>query len=123
MAHGTLKPTTRKPEEQFAAVNDERLQLTIAAIADKYDEAIRAFIYKTYQDNELAAIYRAIRASGIYQKGSKSKVHRKILEFPNVQVADFCDTVMTNLYGEDWLADRRALRHELIKPWHVVEKL
>jgi hypothetical protein len=120
---GTLRTKPVHQADQFHAVNDARLRMTVTALADRYSSSIRQLIYSTYQDNEIAAIYRAIRASGAYQHGGKTKVRRKVIEFPNVYVADFCDTVLKLLYGPDWLTNRRALRHELILPWHVVEKL
>lgn len=123
MAVRTIRRQPIRAEEQYTAVNDTKLQLTLATLADRYSEQIRAIIYATYQDDSLAMIYRRIRNSGVYAKGSASKVHRKILEFPNAHVYDFCDTVMTELYGPDWLDDRRALRHELIKPWWVVSNI
>lgn len=123
MARGTLKTQPKPREAQYTAVNDMKLRMTIAGLADKYDEAVREIIYRTYQDDQLAMLYRAIRTSGMYQSGGKSKVHRKILEFPNAYVYDFCDTVLTALYGPDWLNNHRALKHELVRPWHVVEKL
>jgi hypothetical protein len=93
------------------------------AMSDRYSRRIRAMIYRTYQDAELAALYRAIRASGVYQHGGKSKVRRKIVEFPSPHVYDFCNAVLTPLYGPDWLADPKALSHELVKPWWVVATL
>lgn len=123
MARGIFTTKKKAVHDQFPAVSDLKLQITLAALADKYDEQIRLIIYRTYQDNELAAIYRGIRASGDFQKGGKSKVHRKIIEFPNAYVFDFCDAVLSALYGPDWLKNRKALRHELIRPWLVVNNL
>lgn len=123
MARGKLNQKASKPQEQYVAVNDLKLQMTLSVLADRYNEAIRSLIYKTYQDDELHSIYKAIRNSGIYQKGGKSKVYRNVIEFPNGYVFDFCDTVMTEMYGEDWLNNPAALRHELVRPWHVVSKL
>lgn len=116
--------TTKAPvQEQFRAVNDERLRLALVLLADRLNERTREIIHRTYQDNEIAAIYRGIRASQAFQKGSKSKVHRKIIEFPNTYVYEFCDTLMREKYGPKWLSNPKALREELIKPWHVVERL
>lgn len=117
---GKLRTTPIRAEEQYIAVDDVKLRMTIAALSDKYSEKIRTLIYRTYQDDHLALIYRRIRNSGIYDRGSKDKVRKKILQFPSGYVYDFCDTVMTTLYGPDWLSDRRALRHELVAPWLVV---
>ncbi len=121
MPRGVLRDKPLIKEEQFYAVSDDKLRLTVTALTDRYTEQVRDFIYRCYQDDKLAMIYRGIRMSQQFQKGRNAQ--RKIVEFPNPWVYDFCDTVMTNLYGKDWLKNNKALRHELIKPWHVVEKL
>lgn len=113
----------QKPLEQFAVVDDQKLRMTLIAIADKVDQRAREIIYRTYNDPEIASIYRGIRNLGIYQHGGKSKVHRKIIEFPNMYVDMFVDTVLTAIYGKDWLNNKKALRHELVRPWWVVNKL
>ncbi len=109
--------------DQFHVVNDQKLRLTLMGMADKYDEQIRDIIKKTYDDIQLNSLYRAMRASGIFDHGGKSKVHREIVRFPNGYVFDFVDTVLTALYGRDWMSNIRALKHELVKPWHVVRKI
>lgn len=122
MARGKIITNPKQREEHFGTT-DEKLQITLAGLANKYSMAIRNHIYATYHDKKLLDAYREIRKSGIYQKGGKSKVHRKIVEFPNAFVFDFVDTVMTALYDRDWLYNNKALRHELVRPWHVVNKL
>lgn len=113
----------QKPIDQFAAVNDQKLKMSLIALADRIDEKAREIIYRTYNDPEIASIYRGIRSLHVYQHGGKQKVHRKIIEFPNLYVDMFVDTVLTSIYGKDWLKNRHALRHELVKPWHVVNGL
>lgn len=123
-----------KPQEQFtdanleslvefAGPNKAKLQMTLVALADKYDENIRRLIERTYESMELASLYNRMRASGVYDRGHGEAKHRKILEVPNIYVMQFLDTVMGALYGPDWLKDNRALNHELVKPWWVVSKL
>lgn len=102
---------------------NEKLRTSLIGMAEKYSEYARTIIYMTYNDPKLMAIYRNIRNSGIYEKGSKGKVRRKILEFPNSYVYDYCDTVLSALYGKDWTRNNRALRHEILRPWWVVSKL
>lgn len=114
---------TTKKEDQYHVVDDLKLRMTLMALADKISEDKRDLIRRCYEDPHLASIYRGIRNLGMYQKGGASKVHRKILEFPNYDVYDFVDTVMNSLYGPEWLSDRRALNHELVKPWWTVNKL
>jgi len=109
--------------DQFHVVNDEKLRLTLLGMADKYDEQVRDIIKKTYDDPQLNSLYRAMRASGIFDHGGKSKVHREIIRFPNAYVYDFVDTVMTALYGKEWMSDIRALKHELVKVWWIVRKI
>ncbi len=105
--------------DQYAAVDDQKLKLTLVAVADKYDERIRNHIYRIYNDNHLMLIYKCIRESGIYNKGSRDKSKRKILEIPDAYVYDF----LTTLFGENWISDNKALHHDLVKPWWVVKTL
>jgi len=106
---------------------DLRLRMSLNALADKYNKKIREQIYRVYNDPEIASIYRGWRKSGEFEKGSKGNVRKKILEFPNAHVYDFVNTVLTTLYGPDWLTDKKifkkAAQHELVKPWWVVKKI
>lgn len=110
-------------QHQFTAVNDERLRTTLIFMADRLNERVREIIYRTYNDPEIMAIYRGIRASQVFEKGGKSKVWRKTIEFPNTYVYEFVDTVMREKYGPKWLDNKTALKEELVRPWWVVEKL
>lgn len=103
--------------------SDRKLSMTLEAMADRYNEAARKFIYKTYTDPKINSIYRGYRASGEFAPGGKSKVHRESIRFPNSIVFDFVDKVMKSLYGDDWLQNNKALNHDLVKPWHIVDKL
>lgn len=123
MARGTLRSRPLPKEEQFSQLQDLRIRRSLIALSDRYDEGVRTMIANAYKDPGLHAIWRNIRRSGKYDKGGKSKVHRKILEFPNGYIFDFVDTVMTELYGNDWLNNRQALRHDLVRPWWVVSNL
>lgn len=116
MAHHPLPD----PREQFPeVVDDEKLRLTLAAYADALDERHRQLIYKAYTDDKLHALYRGIRDSGIYAN-TFGKQQRKILSFPTAPVYRFVDTTMTALYGPNWLEQRQALLHDLVRPWLVV---
>ena len=112
-----------RSEEQFPVVDDMKLKMSLIAIADKIDKKARDIIYKTYNDIEIMSIYKGIRNSGKFQHGGKTKVRRKIIEFPNMYVEMFVDTVMQNIYDKDWLSNKHALKHELVRPWWVVNKI
>lgn len=109
--------------DQFHVVNDEKLRISLMGMADKYDEQVRNIIKKTYDDPQINSLYRAMRTSGVFDHGGKSKVHREIIRFPNGYVFDFVDTVLSALYGPEWMSDIRALKHELVRPWHIVKRL
>jgi len=113
-----------KQNGDFSKVTtDDKFKLSLNVMADKLNEKTRDKILLTYNDRKLLQSYETIRQSGIYQKGSKSKVHRKIVEFPNPEVFGFVDDILKAIYGEDWLHNNKALRHDLVKPWHVVKNL
>jgi len=120
---GVLRDKPLPIDQQFIAVSDHKLRMTLVALANRYSREISEMIYHTYQDDRLASLYRQIRASGIYQHGGKTKVRRKIVEFPSPYVYDFVDTVLSQMYGPDWLKNDKALNHELVKPWWVVARL
>lgn len=121
---GSLKQVTIPKEEQFFTVDDMKLRLTISTLADKYNDQVRQLIYRAYSDPELLMMYRGIRNSGIWEQGQKTGArHRKVMQFPNGYIFDFLDTVMKELYGPGWLDNDKALRHDLCKPWWVVNKL
>lgn len=109
--------------DQYMLIDDMKVRMTVAAMSDKYSEAIRTLILRCYNDTQLLLIYKRMRDSGDYDKGSKDKSYRKLIEFPNAYVYDFVDTVLKELYGKQWLKDSRALKHDLVKPWLVVGKL
>lgn len=119
---GIIRDKPLAKETQFIC-DDFKLQMSLVALADKYSENIRAYIYKTYNDAHIFAIYRGIRNSGIYEKGSKDKTRRKILEIPNGYVMDFLTTMLAPKYGRYWYMDNKALNEPLVKPWWVVNKL
>lgn len=103
--------------------DESKLKITLDALADKYNEKIRRTILRTYQDTSLHMLYEGIRSSGDFEMGGKSKVHREIIRFPSTDVYEFLNTVMGALYGPDWLDDKKALNHELVKPWWIVRKI
>jgi hypothetical protein len=113
----------QKKSEQFEAVDDMKVRQTLILLADKYDSIARNIIIRTYGNNALLLKYQQTRESGIYEKGGAKKVHKKLVEFPNPYVFDFVDTVLSGIYGKDWLNDPFAMRHELVRPWWVVSKI
>lgn len=103
--------------------DDEKLRLTLSALADILDERVRLIIYKSYTDPRIMMDYETIRSTRMFERGGKSKVHRMVIRFPNGYVYDFLNKVMGSMYGPDWLDDRKALKHDLVRPWWVVNKL
>jgi hypothetical protein len=121
---GSINKLKIPKEMQFSMFSNEKLRMALIGLADKLDARARAIVYQTYNDPVMESLYRGIRASKQFEAGSKVGAHhRKILEFPNREVWDFCNTAMTALYGRDWLDDNKALKHELILPWWVINKL
>ena len=101
---------------------DEKIRLTLHAMADKINEDARDKILLTYNDRKLLKAYEDIRNSGIYKRSGKGG-HRKVLEFPNSETFEFANKTLTALYGENWIQNNKALRHPLVKPWWVVKSL
>lgn len=113
-----------KKKDGYAKVTpNEKMRLSLAAMADKIDEKARDKILLTYNDRKLLKAYENIRNSGIYQKGGGKAHHRKMLEFPNPETFEFVNRTLTALYGENWIQDNKALRHPLVKPWWVIKSI
>lgn len=117
---GALRSTALKESQKLPYVDDMKMRASLLALQDRYAENIRDFILLCYKHPGLLQTYKDIRNSGIYEKG---KDRRKIVEFPNPYVFDYCDTILTALYDEDWLNNTKALNHEIVKPWLVVNKI
>lgn len=131
MPSGTLRERPLRLEEQYHFVDDSKLQLSLAMLTNRYSEKVRLYIYNCYNDPHLLEIYRKIRMSGVNDRGNAGRARRdggvayrrKIFEVPNPYVYDFIDTVLTQLYGKDWLKSNTAIKHELLRPWWVVNRL
>jgi hypothetical protein len=114
---GTFRQKLLHAKEQFGVCDDQKLQMTLVGLADKYSYGIRETIRRAYSDNELASIYRGWKTARAFDKGGKH--HKEIIRFPNGHVYDFVDTVLTALYGPKWLQNKKALKHDLVRPWHI----
>lgn len=117
-----LKPN-EKPQDEFSFITDEKIRKTFILMLGKFNEKEKEVIRRTYGDRKLLQKYEDIRNSGVFQHPVGQAARRKLLEFPNHETWRFADTVMTQLYGDDWLYDNRALRHELVRPFLVVKKI
>lgn len=118
---GAIIEKTLPHEEQFPFVNDNKLRATLAVIADKFSGDVRNHILQVYSDSELLGMYHYIREAGIYETGGKSKTHRKIMVIPDGFIYNFLEAVMVPMYGKDWKSNRKALQHDLVKPWLTVK--
>jgi len=122
MPKGVIK-NKRQEAAEFPDI-DLKIRKTLILMTDKYNEAARKIIRDSYNNSKLLKKYERIRASGLFQRGGGGPArHRKVAEFPNGQVFDFVDTVLSKKYGPNWLQDNRAMKHELVRPWLVVEKI
>lgn len=107
---------------ELVALDDEKLRLTLSALADTLNEKTRRLIYATYSDVKLLSYYQELRDSGAYEHGGKSKVHREVVRFPSPTIFDFVNTVLTSQFGPDWMYSRKAMHHDLVKPFWIVRK-
>lgn len=128
---GALRNRSLREDEKLPFIDDMKMRLSLNAIGDRYADDIREYIHLCYINPELLQHYQNIRSSGVFERGNykfgkmDNQVYkREVIRFPNQFVADFCDTVMSQLYEEDWMTDKRLFKkvckHPLIKPWLVV---
>jgi hypothetical protein len=106
--------------DQYPVVDDEKLRLSLISLADQWNDYTRSIIYETYNDPELMTLYRNARDTGAFQKGWKDKSHRETLRFPNPEVYMYCKAVFEPLYGPTWAANEKVWRHELVRPWMLI---
>jgi hypothetical protein len=114
---GTFRQKLLHAKEQFGSVDDMKLKMTLIGLADRYSYQVREMIRRAYEDPELILLYRGWRNLYAFDKGGK--VHKEIIRFPNGHVYDFVNTVLTALYGSDWMQNKKALKHELVRPWWI----
>lgn len=112
--------TPQKLADQFPVVDDEKLRLSLGALADKWNEYARSIIYETYGDPELLSLYKNARDTNAFQAGWKDKSHREVVRFPNGFVFNFCKAVFEPIYGKTWAGNEKVWKHELIRPWMLV---
>ena len=119
MPKGRIKKK-KEQRDNFEQVDDIKIRSTLMMMADKYDEQARKIIQHAYSDKKLLRKWQKIRDSNDFQVRQGKHNLRKLIEFPNAYVFDFVDTILARLYGVDWLYEDKALEHELVKPWLVV---
>lgn len=98
--------------------DEEKLRQTLVLMSGEINAKVREIIMKTYEDIELQQIYQDLRKYNTYKKNPAHR--REIIKFPNAHVFDFVDHVMTPLHGSDWMSDKKALKHSLVRPWLTV---
>lgn len=98
--------------------DEEKLSQTLGLMSDEINAKVRATIMKTYEDIELQQIYQDLRKYNTYKKNPAHR--REIVKFPNAHVYDFVDSVLSKIYGPNWLENKKALKHSLVRPWLTV---
>jgi hypothetical protein len=111
--------------DQFHGVSDEKLRGYFISFADVIEEKARKEIVATYNDPQLASAYRAWRNyNDIHSKGfTDKKTLREIVRIPAGHVYEFLRAYFSPIYGENWMQNRKCLRHELIRPFWIVSKI
>lgn len=113
--------------DQFylAASGDTQLQKTLIEYADGLEDWYRNAIWNTYFDPEvLADIKEARVANSLTDNGmTKGKTMREIVRIPSGPVYQFLKDLFEPIYGPKWLSEKKVLRHELVRPFWVVDKI
>jgi hypothetical protein len=107
-------------QNNLSHVENKALLKMVASL----NERTKKHILACYTDSELHAIYNGMRQEASLNKNTKSKVHRRIIKFPNMIIFTFLNDLFAPKYGEDWLTNKATLRkvivrEDLIKPWIV----
>jgi hypothetical protein len=120
---GKIRNRKEKVTKDLPFVSDEKIRTTFLLMLDKFNEKERKIVRDTYKDRDLLKTYEKIRNSGYFQKGVGKAHRRKLLEFPNKETWRFVDAVLSGMYGDDWLHNNKALKHELVRPFWVVKSI
>jgi hypothetical protein len=121
----TSKKDVLHPADQYHAIEDEKLRQYFIAYSDILEESARDEIVATYNDPYLAADFRAWRTfNDLKSKGfTKDKTMREVVRIPAGRVYEFLTAVFEPFYGKRWIQNKKALRHELVRPWWLVSKI
>lgn len=117
---GKINTRPQKLLDQFPVVDDQKLRMSLMVLADRLNEEARQVIMHTYNDPELMMIYKNARDTKAFQKGWKDKSHREVVRFPNGYIFEFCKAVFEPLYGPEWSGMEKVWRHELMRPWMLI---
>lgn len=111
--------------DQYANVtSDEALQKAFIALADKIDEERRQEIWDLYNDESLHEAYKTWRNyNAINDNGmSKDRTQREVIRL-HPKIYQFLQDIFYPHYGPKWLQNKKVLRHELCRPWWLVERI
>lgn len=111
--------------DQFHTVGDAVLRGYLISFSDKLSEDIRNEIVAVYEDPELASAFRAWRNfNDIHNNGfTDKKTMREIVRIPAGYVYEFLNDMFEPQYGKNWMQNKKCLRHELVRPWWLVNKI
>jgi hypothetical protein len=111
--------------DQFYTISDKVLRGYLVQLADQIEEQHRQEIWATYNDPELASIYRGMRVyNDLNEKGfTKQKTLREVVRLPAGPIYHFLRSIFQPIYGYDWLKNKKVLNHELVKPFWIVSKI
>lgn len=114
-----------KLADQFHVVKDEQLRAAFIGLANVIDEQARNEIVATYNDPNLASAFRAWRNyNDLNKKGFTDKGNmQEVVRIPAGHVYEFLKAYFTPLYGENWLQNKKCLKHHLIRPFWMVSKI
>lgn len=114
----------KKNQKFIAVAQDEKTNRLLNNIADRYEESYRQHLLALYSNRRLLEYYQSRRADDPHStRGTKYKsgvFARKIVEIPDQICFDFLNSFLAPMYGPQWYRNRKALLHELVRPWWVV---
>lgn len=111
--------------DQFANVtSDEALQKAFISLANDIDEKRRKEVWALYNDESLHSAYRAWRRYNSLNNNGMSKggTQREVIRLHPV-IYQFLQDLFYPHYGKGWLRNKKVLRHELVRPWWLVERI
>lgn len=118
------KNTLDKPDQFYQITSDEALQKALISLADGMDEEIRTEVWNLYHDDKLHEAYRSWRKfNSLNKNGMTDKGYQREVIRLHPRIYQFLQDIFEPHYGPKWLQNKKVLRHELVRPWWLVERI
>lgn len=116
MAIGKIRSIHGGKSLNFQDIQDNTLREAANKLGDKINQRQKQQILWYYYSKEMRDIMKEEKKKNM----AKPKTIRKALRIP-IPVQLFLDAYFEPEYGQDWIQNKKLWRHELVRPWLVID--